>query len=666
MTEHLSTFQRKLAERRAKEMASVQPKEEIPAELADLIPEDDTSYERSDDDIEIDRLIANITVDQAYDRWIRKPRPRERSGKREGVMISCPMPNHADRNPSAWMNLDKNTWYCAGCDEGGDVLDLAAIGFGIPDYKSGSNFAQLREAIAEDYGYTRLVAPGLPRGGILVAPEEKVSVPTPPVATPSNLQPSVEPETVNAGTVSDSDGDGRDGASVTYLPEGLAAEDGEEDEILPGLAWRELVEPGTFLDAYMAACTVDDVPEEYHFWHGMLALGLAVGRDVALNDYQAVLANLFVCTLGRTGLGKSRAASHLKKLLKAGIPELDKTDPLDRGARLIPTSGSAEVLIQSFTKPIPGTSAAGKPIVVDNAPVRGLIDYAELSGLVGRSSRSGSVLKPILMEFFDGTDEVSNASLSSGTNVAKSPFASLLTSTQPKALKDLLDQGDANSGFLNRWVFITGTEKKRVAIGGAYVDVTEAAAKLREVHLHFEPPGPGLPPQQIQWSTEAALMFTAFFEQEVERIKRGNSIDDNREFYQRLDLIMKKLILLFTVNEKLEVAPVSAVEKAIKIFWYLVKVLEILTNSIGSDAQSELNKDILTLVARYEEKNGKGTSCPLHYITKIMGKKKAYTLDMVKRSLQTLTELHMISVDKAQKAGPGRPLAVRYRLATHE
>src|SRR5919205_290414 len=145
---NLSTFEQKLKERREREMAAAQAakKDETPAEFVDLIPEDDTSYERSEDDIAIDRVIERITVDAAYDRWIRKPRPRERTGKREGVMISCPMPNHADRNPSAWMNLDKGTWYCAGCDMGGDVLDLASIHFGIPDYKSGENFRRLREA----------------------------------------------------------------------------------------------------------------------------------------------------------------------------------------------------------------------------------------------------------------------------------------------------------------------------------------------------------------------------------------------------------------------------------------------------------------------------------------------------------------------------------------
>jgi hypothetical protein len=50
------------------------------------------------------------------------------------------------------MNSDKNTWFCGGCQRGGDIYDLAAIGLGfdIENYKN-SQFVELRRAIASHF-----------------------------------------------------------------------------------------------------------------------------------------------------------------------------------------------------------------------------------------------------------------------------------------------------------------------------------------------------------------------------------------------------------------------------------------------------------------------------------------------------------------------------------
>jgi hypothetical protein len=62
--------------------------------------------------------------------------PRRNQGQ------SCPIPGHADANPSAWVNTEKNVWYCGRCSQGGDVYDLAAFHFGmpVPGYKEGGKF----------------------------------------------------------------------------------------------------------------------------------------------------------------------------------------------------------------------------------------------------------------------------------------------------------------------------------------------------------------------------------------------------------------------------------------------------------------------------------------------------------------------------------------------
>jgi DNA primase len=39
----------------------------------------------------------------------------------------CPLPNHEDRSPSFTANPEKNVFFCHGCLQGGDVVELARL-----------------------------------------------------------------------------------------------------------------------------------------------------------------------------------------------------------------------------------------------------------------------------------------------------------------------------------------------------------------------------------------------------------------------------------------------------------------------------------------------------------------------------------------------------------
>lgn len=44
----------------------------------------------------------------------------------------CPLPGHDERTPSFTVFVETNSWYCFGaCQKGGDVVDLAAVAWGI-------------------------------------------------------------------------------------------------------------------------------------------------------------------------------------------------------------------------------------------------------------------------------------------------------------------------------------------------------------------------------------------------------------------------------------------------------------------------------------------------------------------------------------------------------
>lgn len=569
----LTKFRQRIAEKRAKEAAEKAASTDhlVATGFEDLVPESSDGFQRSEEDQALDDVISRIDIVDGYRRWCAKMVPEIRAGQTEGIKISCPIPGHRDSNPSAWINTEKQTWFCGTCQQGGDVMDIAAFHFNypVPGYKEGARFHELRRDMAKSMGWSFIKPPGA-KSPIPVAPAEETEEPEPEVGATEAAPAS--------------------GAVVElFVP--------EDDPVIefPTLDWRSVVEPGTFLDTYMAVCIQDDVPEEYHFWNGLLALGLAVGRDVTLYDFVPVHGNLFVCLLGNTGDGKSRSYSHLKRLLTAALPH-KWDDPNSKGVVQAASAASAEVLIHSFSKPVPDPT--NPKVVAYYAPVRGLIEFNELSALIGRTQRQGNLLKPTLMEFYDATPEVSTMSMTGGKKLATEPFGSAFTTTQPKALKELIGKQDADSGFLNRWVFASGQQKQRVAIGGISVDITPCVAPLQAIHGWA---GFG---KQITWSPEAAERFTEIFHSVLEPAK----LADDAGFLTRIDLLMKKLILLFCVNEMLDVVPARVVDLAYKMYPYLISAYSIPAAQIGNTIYYEVMDEIRKHVKNITAKNKQGAT----------------------------------------------------------
>lgn len=620
MTEaDLSTFKKKLAEKRAREAAAAAPV--TPDHAEDLVP--DAGYERSEEDQALDDVIRRIDIIDGYRRWCGKMVPEVRAGQTEGIKISCPIPGHRDSNPSAWINTEKQTWFCATCATGGDVLDIAAFHFNypVPGYKDGARFHELRRDMAKSMGYTFVKPPG-------------AKAPIPVAPTEDREAPQEEPTGKSAPSVT---------ATVTELHPG--SDDDDLQIEFPTLDWRGIVEPGTFLDTYMGVCTQDDVPEEYHFWNGLVALGLAVGRDVTLFDFIPVYGNLFVCLLGNTGDGKSRSFSHLKKLLTTALPH-KWDDPGSKGIVQAASAASAEVLIHSFSKPIP--DPANPKVVAYHAPVRGLIEFNELSALIGRTQRQGNLLKPTMMEFYDAVPEVSTMSMTGGKKIASQPFGSAFTTTQPRALKELISKTDTDSGFLNRWVFASGRQKQRVAIGGHSVDIKPAIEPLQKIHAW---PGFG---KYIQWSPEAAAHFTDIFHTVLQPAKER----DDGGFLTRIDLLIKKLILLFCINEMLDEVPERIVEKAFKMYPYLVSAYAIPAGQIGNTVYYEVIEEIRKHIRTISEKNKNGAT--MRELNQRLQRKKyppRIIKDMLEYMVNTSGEIE-IHVTKGARG----PETTRYRF----
>jgi hypothetical protein len=326
----------------------------------------------------------------------------------------------------------------------------------------------------------------------------------------------------------------------------------------------------------------------------------------------------------------------------------DWSDEFSKGVRKISSPGSAEVLIHNFQKPVMGPSEPKK--VSHYAPVRGLIDFSELSSLMARTNRQGSALTPTLMQFYDMETTVATSSLTHGAKQAWLPYASALTTTQPRSLRSLVTRADDASGFLNRWVFVPGTEKKRFAVGGVRVDMSPAISPLQDIvgwagsfgHDKF-----------VQWSPEAEKRFTEFFHVQIELDKRRATND----LITRIDLLMKKLILLFAANQHQPIVRLEHVEWAIHCYQFLVDAYSIPGAQIGNTLQTEVSEAILHQCRKAYQRGARPLT--MNDISKAL-KGRKYPLDLLLKTADTLVKLGYLQLQTPQPGSVGRP-STRYK-----
>ena len=424
----------------------------------------------------LDEAIRSLGIIEAYRRYCGKSEP-EANGQTESIMVSCPVPGHADRHPSAWLNTDRDVFFCAACQEGGDVYDLAAYHHALTGYRadtSGRLFHELRKAIGTDLGFEFWPSP------------EGLMVPVPPGGTPPGVEPPVvEQITREPGPATLHALPG--GQSVD--PYGLTEEDyevaesaieGDHYTVGPLLDYRTLCPAGTFMDSYVAACTVDNAPDEYHLANALVALSMVAGRKISLAGDGTYHPNVYICLLGETGVGKSRARKHLTTVLEGAMPY----EPGDvEGAAVLNKPASGEALI-TLLRNEQVSPTGGAPL--GEGDIRAYLNVDELSEILTKAKRQGSVLRDVLLELYDGPAKLSTFSISGGERMALRPYASVTTSIQPKMVRRMVDRGDVAVGLLNRFMFISGTEKPLVSFGQAEVDLALATSNLARVRTWLD------------------------------------------------------------------------------------------------------------------------------------------------------------------------------------
>lgn len=571
----------------------------------------------------LDADIAGMNIIDAYNKWVGKGHVPHTTQK-DGIKVRCPDPTHPDNNPSAWLNQEKGLWHCPGCGVGGDIWDFAAwhYGYPVPGYKDQQSFRELREKIAADLGYKKYVTSA---GTVLSR--------TPPVIEPD----PAEEEDVTPPSAP------LMGSNVVQLH---LVEDPEYAEAVgpavPSIDWRQLAPEGTFLEAWMRETTRDTCPETYHFWTGLMALGFAAGRNRLLLDNPRVVPNIFICLTGPSGTGKSRAKTHLKNILRLALP-FDFNDPLPQGVKIGTTPGSGEHLVDMFVHKIEDPSATGAP--QKDWPIRVYTEFDEMASLVAKGARSGSSLKPQLMEVYDAPMSISAGSRGSGSAFALEPFGQVLTTTQNKSIRGVVSEKDDAAGFVNRWVFVTGPKKEPKAINLDVADYTEPTMKLKGVHLWASTP------KDVTFRPDALEAFELFYK-EVFAMK--DKAEEVTAIFNRIDLLLKKLILLLAINDKTELITVEHVARLKALYPYITETYGVVRTAMSHTESGDLEARIYGSVVRFYDKHKKAMT--KSYIRKLI---KDVDTEILEKAITNMVKFEMLVMEEQTPGGRGRPAAYR-------
>lgn len=620
------------AEKAAREAAEAAAEQESGAVLedspdTDLVP--DSKKELSEEDREMDQVIDTIKksgIVNLYNRWNTKgyncvPRP----GQRESIKIRCPWPDHSDEHASAWINSDKDVFHCGTCDKGGDYLDIAAVKFSYPDYKSeGADFHNLRRAMAEDFGY-QFQRKAYGTGYNVIEPE--------PDEEPA---PATEPQLAVVTTISEPDDDEDDDKSF-YA---------NSREVDAGAFIKE----DTFLAEWVKQTYQDAAPNDYSFWHGLLALGLAAGRDVYFKDRQApVWGNLFLCLLGPSGVGKSRSKRHLVDLLKGTNHIWKDSDDPPRGVKLLGAPRSAEVVVKLFDyewAPDPTNPKAVYPLTV-----KGLVEFNEYASLNNIVQRQGNDIGSTLMQLYDAEPYLKAPSLTAGVKPAHEPFGSLLTTTQPRSLRRLITQASLDSGFANRFVFVTGIPKRYQEFDLPEVDISPCFSRYSAIVQWCQTGGP----TAVWFDDEARARANDFWLNNLLPLtERGDPL------LARLSLTMKKMILLNAINEMETVVTEKMLDRTLSIFDYIVRAYSLSGDRVGETKLGEIERLVIQAVQLHQQKNKTGMT-PAEFRKKYH-RRKFETADVV-RVFENLVKLGELDRFETKNAGKVGAPTVRYKVA---
>ena len=562
----------------------------------------------------------NLDIRSIYNAYVRKENGvgRDVSGGRE-TFIRCPSPAHVDRKPSAWMNEQSKTWYCGVCAKGGDALSLVAFawGYDVPGFQADpTQFREVIDSIAEQFrlspediaarGYVKEIKP----------PDQRSSEPK-VVEWPADFNSGErewaeqllkawedtgrgmediisaiytdrEVRVANAHIQHENGVDVNPAVALAIerelgghsVPRSRIANSYEDavdkgiieelgiDPSFPCVDWEAFLPVDTPLRTAMEALCVDDAPDEFHMWSLYTVVGAMIGRSVEYTSHRGNISPSFWTILsGPSGYRKSSVADPMRDALSEVAPE-----NADLGVKMLHRPASGEAFIANLKREHEDVDpSTGLPIFKELPNCSSLMHSDELSTLLAVVNRSGGLLGPLLTETYNcKRDRViaNTAALGREANEVTGPMLSILSTTQPSRISDLLSARDVMSGFVNRFTFVHGRPRRRVLMDSqVYADYEVVKESLRSIDDCLRALNAYSGRTAVNPKKPMFLQFEDYFkdqdipngplekfqewgvqiEARIKEIERGGG-EYAADMLRRVDLTVRKLTILMTIN----------------------------------------------------------------------------------------------------------------------
>lgn len=568
-------------------LAAAEQKYPKPAPPASQVPanKEDSQKNANDYDSSVKMALKAMPMLEYYRKHFDPAHERTLAG--DEINVSCF--NHifhgnGDQHPQFNINQRLNTYICHACKIKGDMLDLIANVYGLADANlrcpDGNVDEVVRRAGAEYLGAESYISATGVR--MMMLPDSNP-------ATADEQFDRVEGfPTFNMG-----------GGAVPFDVPSLDLPPDETSDYMPTgpvptLDWRNILDPNGFSYKYMERACQDDSVEEFHLYNSFIALGMVAGRELTLEEGRPVRGNAFICDMGPTGAGKSSAASILMDLLHEAIPYKESSGS---GVMLPSEAGSGESLVDTFkqrieTPPDPSTGRK-TPVVSYLDNITALLEFDELSSLMNRIMRQGNTIESVLQAIYDCKRTVGTKSRGQGEVKAWYPYGSMLTTSQPKRIADLVKKEQVSSGFANRLIYVFGEEKPESAFTPTLPPISGIANELRDTATWCQLVRNTV--KRITWEPGTRDRYQEFHRAVMDPIKKN---DPQRDLIARITLTMKKHILWLCLDVRSATVTMDIVERAI-LFWdYLLASYKTVGGHMMTTEMGEREEEIMHALKR--------------------------------------------------------------------
>lgn len=579
--------------------------------------------------------LKSFPVVDLYKRWF-SPTDMKDSGNGNYLTNCFNSSGHSngDKNPSLCLKSGENVYTCYGCGISGDNLNLSAVHSGLGSVDGSFADSSVHEIVMNS---CRELYPDMRDGWVMrnnnwqydqaSAYQRPAMLLADFIAVPDAATPTSSIGPANKHSVN--------------------------------LNWREWVPQNTPLRTYMEIVCEDGNPEEFHFFNFMTLIGLVLGREVCMtDDYPEIYGNLLTCLIGSSGQGKSKTLTHIRALLKQRKLVFDFDNPNTRGVRIISGVGSGEVLVDSLGHSVTSpsvTTANGVTIAgqrVDNPSPRSLVIWSEFSNLIAKTKATGSTMSDKLIDMYDLVDPMSAITRAQRSH-AYHPYGSALTTTQSTVIKELVGESDQRSGFLNRWLFIFGTSKEYQPWSNE-ISIIPVFSQIDNLYTWLD----GITRTKfgkLKRTPEATTEASRFL---AEIIRPRITNDDTSSMFARMDLVFKKLILLFSANMMEQDISIESVYQAEKAWIYLeFCMLSVIENLQRNSGDNEVLDYIVNKVKTYASRvdsNGQQKFIDKKELNKSVRNKFQIDIESTRRYIENAERLELIELRNISSPSGGR------------